>query len=152
MIHPRKDPHALEIPNPPEFPAEIPNPTVIDFEAVEGRGAAGRLVRDHAAKDAPEDLGRLTVVKRTVGGVHVAAQAFEGGVLELLAEQRVGDVNLLAAHNGDLLAAEELLGNDGRQAALEVAAAINDQLLLKRRHFGRLSVCDVRSRRSLVVR
>lgn len=44
---------------------------------------------------------------------------------------RAGDVELLRAHAHDLLSAEQLLGHNGREAAEQVAAAVNDNNLLK---------------------
>jgi len=49
-------------------------------QAVQGGGATRRLVREHAAHHAPEDLGRSAVVEGTVGRVHVVSQTLEGGV------------------------------------------------------------------------
>lgn len=46
----------------------------------------------------------------------------------LSAEELAGDVESLAADNNDLLAIEELLGDDGGQATKEMALAINDDL------------------------
>ena len=41
------------------------------------------------------------------------------------------DVNLLASHNDDLLAVEELLGDCAGETALEMTFAVNDDLVRK---------------------
>lgn len=46
----------------------------------------------------------------------------------LRAEELARDVEGLAADDNDLLAAEELLGNDGSKTAEEVALAVDDDL------------------------
>lgn len=43
-----------------------------------------------------------------------------------VAEERPGDVDLLAPHNDDLLAGEDLFGNNGRQSSQEMALSIDD--------------------------
>jgi len=48
----------------------------------------------------------------------------------LRAEEFAGDVEGLAADNDDLLAVEELLGDDGGEATKKVALAVNDDLLI----------------------
>jgi len=47
----------------------------------------------------------------------------------LSAEELAGDVELLAADDDDLLAVQQLLGDGGRQAAEEVALAVDDNLV-----------------------
>jgi hypothetical protein len=47
---------------------------------------------------------------------------------------RAGDLKLLATHSNDVLALQELLGNQGGQTAHQVAAAVDDDRLLKH-HF-----------------
>lgn len=44
----------------------------------------------------------------------------------LVAEEAARDIDLLAAHDHNLLSTQGLLGNDGGQATEEVAFAIND--------------------------
>ena len=50
-------------------------------------------------------------------------------VRTLRAEKFAGDVEVLAANDDNLLAAEELLGDDAGQAAKQVALAIDHDLL-----------------------
>lgn len=50
----------------------------------------------------------------------------------LRAEELAGDVEGLAADNDDLLAVEELLGNNAGKTAKQVALAIDDNLMRKR--------------------
>lgn len=52
----------------------------------------------------------------------------DGGERTLRAEELARDVEGLAAGDDDLLATQELLGDDGGQAAEEVALAIDDDL------------------------
>lgn len=53
----------------------------------------------------------------------------EGGDERTLrAEELAGDVESLAADNGDLLTAEELLGDNAGQTTEQMALAINDDL------------------------
>jgi len=58
----------------------------------------------------------------------------EWGMVErtLRAEELAGDVEGLAADNDDLLAVEELLGNNAGKTAKQVALAIDDNLMRKR--------------------
>lgn len=44
----------------------------------------------------------------------------------LVAEEAAGDVDLLASHDNDLLAGQDLLGDDRGQSTKEVTLAIND--------------------------
>ena len=106
----------------------------MDFESVQGGGATGGLVRDHTADGTPEDLGRSTVMERTMLGVHVVGLALESLVLQLLTVEAVSHLDGFTADNGDLLTVQQLLGNDGCQSALDVATPVDDQLLLER-HF-----------------
>lgn len=55
-------------------------------------------------------------------------QAGIGSVRTLRAEELAGDVEGLAADHNDLLAVEELLGDDAGKATKEVALAVNDDL------------------------
>lgn len=55
-------------------------------------------------------------------------QAGIGNVRTLRAEELAGDVEGLAADHNDLLAVEELLGDDAGKATEEVALAVNDDL------------------------
>jgi len=54
----------------------------------------------------------------------------------LVAEEAAGDVDLLAADDGNLLAREDLLGNDAGQATEQMAFAVdNDGVGRERGHF-----------------
>lgn len=55
-------------------------------------------------------------------------QAGIGNVRTLRAEELAGNVEGLAADHNDLLAVEELLGDDAGKATEEVALAVNDDL------------------------
>jgi len=47
-------------------------------------------------------------------------------VSELVAEEAAGDVDLLAADDGNFLAREDLLGNDAGQATEQMAFAVDN--------------------------
>ena len=49
-----------------------------------------------------------------------------GGALTLVAHEGAGDVDLLAPHDDDVLAAEQLLGDERRHAPQQVAPGIHD--------------------------
>merc|ERR1740115_386384 len=106
------------------------------FEPVKCGGSARRLVGNHAADGAPEDLGRRPVVKWAMLWVRVHLLAPELGKLELVAEEGARDVNVFRAHADDLLSIEKFFGQCRREAPQEVAPAINDNLCLERHAFG----------------
>jgi len=85
--------------------------TLKEFQAFESSSAASSLVRHHAPDGTEEDLGRSTVMERA-RFFRVDDMAFvkEVVIAELVAEEAAGDVDLLASHNDDLLAVEDLLG------------------------------------------
>jgi hypothetical protein len=56
------------------------------------------------------------------------------GRAHLVAEEATADVDLLASDDDNLLAVEDLLGDYGRQAAEQMALAVNDD---RRRGKGR---------------
>lgn len=113
--------------------------TLKDLEALESGGTTGSLVGDHATDGLVEDSGRSTEVERTSAGGVVSGDLSEVGVvLELRAEELARDVESLAADDDNLLAAKELLGDNGGESAKEMALAIDDDNLLERRHRNRL--------------
>lgn len=113
--------------------------TLKDLEALESGGTTGSLVRDHATDGLVEDSGRSTEVERTSTGGVVSGDLSEVGVvLELRAEELARDVESLATDDNNLLAAKELLGDNGGESAKEMALAIDDDNLLERRHRNRL--------------
>jgi len=97
--------------NHPLLPVIERGDTLIEFQAFEGSGAASSLMRHHAPDGTEEDLGRSTVMERAgFFGVDDMAFVKKVVVAELVAEEAAGDVDLLASHNDDLLAVEDLLG------------------------------------------
>jgi len=113
--------------------------TLKDLEALESGGTTGSLVGDHATDGLVEDSGRSTEVERTSAGGVVSGDLSEVGVvLELRAEELARDVESLATDDNNLLAAKELLGDNGGESAKEMALAIDDDNLLERRHRNRL--------------
>ena len=108
------------------------------FEAAEpshGGLAALGFARDHAADDAEEHVGGGALVVGSAGGVGVHALVDVVLEFEVVAEERAGDVDLLAAHDHDLLAGEELLRDDGGEAAEEVTSPVDDHLLVEHLYF-----------------
>jgi len=95
-------------------------------QVVHGLSALGGLVRDHTADGAHDHLGWGTLMKGTFLGVGGGPDVLEGLPLELVAVQGTRDVDVLAANQSDLLAIDELLSNNGGQAAKQVALAVND--------------------------
>lgn len=59
-------------------------------------------------------------------GVGVNALLKEGEILQLVTEQRASNVHLLAAHNNDVLAREQLLSDLGGQTTKEMALGVNN--------------------------
>lgn len=103
--------------------------TLEDLEALKGSGATGSLVGNHAADSLVEDAGRSAEVEgTTASGVVPGHLAQVRVVLELGAEELARDVEGLAADDNDLLAVEELLGDDAGEATKEVALAVDDDL------------------------
>jgi len=107
--------------------------TLEDLEALQSGGTTSGLVGDHATNDTPQDTRGSTEVDHAAVGVGVHATAEESLELELVAEQRARDVDLLSANQNDLLAVQELLGDIRSQAAHHVALAIDNDDLLKHR-------------------
>lgn len=60
-------------------------------------------------------------------GVHALTQ--EAHVLHLLSHKSTGDADLLAANDDHLLAVQELLGDDGSQAAEHVVTRVHHHAL-----------------------
>lgn len=91
-------------------------------------------MRDHATNGAVEDLGGSSVMEGTVLGVNVVGLPLEVHVLELRAEERTRDVNVLTTDHSHLLALKELLRDGRRKTTKQMALGVNSHLLLKR-HF-----------------
>lgn len=87
------------------------------------------LVRNHPADGAPENLGGGAEVDGPVRRLGVHPLAEEAEVLHLLADEAAGQADLLAADHHDLLAVEELLGDDRGQAAEHVVARVHHDAL-----------------------
>lgn len=68
-------------------------------------------------------------MERTAGRVDVAALAQVRQVLDLVAVEVTGQVQLLAADDNDLATLQQVLGDNGRQTADQMAAAIDNNCL-----------------------
>lgn len=113
--------------------------TLEDLEALESSGTTGGLVGDHATDSLVENSGGSAEVEGTTASGVVTGDLSEVGVvLELRTEELARDVKSLTADNNNLLAAQELLGDNGGESAKEVALAIDDDNLLEARHRNRL--------------
>jgi len=80
----------------------------------------------HTSDSLVEDPGGGTEVEGTTGRVHVAPLAQVGQELNLVPVEVSGEVQLLAADDGDLAALQQVLGNHRGQAAKQMAATINN--------------------------
>ncbi|KAL3772703.1 hypothetical protein ACHAW5_002678 [Stephanodiscus triporus] len=90
-----------------------------------------RLLVDHAPYRPPHDARGALEVERAADGIRVHALLAEVLVLRLVAHEGAGDDHLLGPHEYDLLAGEELLGDDGAETAVEVIAAVDEDGLLE---------------------
>ena len=81
------------------------------------------------ADGAPQDLGGGAEVDGPVGRLGVHPLAEEAEVLHLLADEAAGHADLLAADHHDLLAVEQLLGDDRGEAAEHVVARVHHDAL-----------------------
>ena len=81
------------------------------------------------ADGAPQDLGWGAEVDGPVGRLGVHPLAEEAEVLHLLADEATGHADLLAADHHDLLAVEQLLGDNRGEAAEHVVACVNHDAL-----------------------
>ena len=81
------------------------------------------------ADGAPQDLGGGAEVDGPVGRLGVHPLAEEAEVLHLLADEATGHADLLAADHHDLLAVEQLLGDDRGEAAEHVVARVHHDAL-----------------------
>lgn len=106
--------------------------TLKDLHALQGSSTTGGLVRKHATHGAPENLAGGAEVERSLLGISGDLLAKEGVVLELVAEERAGNVQFFAADDDDALARQQLLGNDGCEAPKQVSLSINNYDLFKR--------------------
>jgi hypothetical protein len=101
--------------------------TLKELETLKGCGTTGCLVGDHAADGTEEDLGRGTVMEGAgLFRVHNMAFVEEVVVAELVAEEAARDVDFFTAYDGNLLAIEDLLGDDGGQPTKQMALAVDD--------------------------
>lgn len=65
-------------------------------------------------------------MERTTSWVHVATFTQVGQKLNFVSVEVTREVQLLAAHHNDLAALQQILGDNGGQAAKQMAASINN--------------------------
>jgi len=102
-----------------------------DLQATESGGAFGALVGSHASDDLPKDAGGSFPVLEALAGVRVNGSRHSKLSAELVAEERSRNVDRFAAHYNDTLAPEQLLGDNAGQAAEQMAASVDDNLLFE---------------------
>ena len=100
--------------------------TLVGDEGAESLLAALGVAGEHGADGAEEDLGGGAVVEGTELGVGELALAEELEVLDLVADLGAGHGDLLATDDGDLLAEEELLGDNGGGATENVILEVDN--------------------------
>jgi hypothetical protein len=105
---------------------DVGGDTLVGVEAAESSVAALGSEGEHTADDAAEDGRGAAEVEGTLLGVGQVALAEEVSVLNLVADFLTGDVELVGADDGDSLAEEELLGNDGSSATHDVVLEVDD--------------------------
>lgn len=101
------------------------------LETVQGGLPSLGLMGQHASHRPPEDAAGGSEVVGASGRVGIHALAEEGQVLQFVSVKIARNVDALTAHNHHLPAQKYLLGHNGRQAAQEMASAIEHQHLLE---------------------
>merc|ERR1712194_690608 len=117
-------PHAL-------LDGEIIRNALEALEALHGALAAVCLVGNHPTDHAVENTCRRAEVVGAMGRVCVCPLAQFVKELQLVPVERTRYVDVLAPDAHNLLATEELLGNDARQPTHQVVFAVNDDELLE---------------------
>ena len=102
-----------------------------DLQLAESGGTSGQLVGEHATDALPENARGSPPVLLAAAGVRVNTLVHHILTDDLVPLDPAGLENLLAAHNSDALAGQELLSDKARETALEVASSVNDQLLFE---------------------
>jgi len=89
------------------------------------------LMWGHTSNSSPEDSGWGFEVFKVSSWVSVVGFFDVFSPLELVSEQRSGDVHLLTSHNDDSLSSQDLLGNLGGKSANQVTSSVYDNLLFE---------------------
>jgi len=100
-----------------------------NVEALKGGCTTGVLVREHPTDGTPEHERGGLVVERTTAGVGVRLLGNEAVESHFIAAKGAGDDGLLGTNTANVLAEQELLGDDGGETTLKVALAINNDFL-----------------------
>ena len=101
--------------------------TIKHLEVVQGGLASLGLVGQHASHGPPEDAARGSKVVSATRWVGVHPLAEESQVLQLVSVEVARNADAFTAHHHHLPAQQSLLGHDGRQAAQEMASAVQHQ-------------------------
>ncbi len=102
------------------------------LQAAKSLGTSAGLVFEHAADSLEEHAGRGAEVEAaTATGVGVPSVLEVFLVLGLVPEERAGLQDGFGPHDDDLLAVEQLFGDNRGEAAQHVSARVDDQLLIK---------------------
>lgn len=102
-----------------------------DLQLTESGGATSELVGEHATDALPENARRGPPVLVTAAGVRVNTLLHNILTNDLVSLDPAGLDDLLSTHNSDALASQKLLGNNAGETALEVAPAVDNQLLFE---------------------
>jgi hypothetical protein len=105
--------------------------TVEETEGSKGSSTSGGFVGEHSSDVLPEHARGSKGVLESTSRVSVDSLSLHLLPDELVAEERSGSEDLFATDNNDSLAAEELSGNNGCEAATEVTTTVNDNLLFE---------------------
>ena len=102
-----------------------------NLELLESSLTLWSLMWGHSSNSSPEDSGWGFEVFKVSSWVSVVRFFDIFSPLELVSEQRSGDVHLLTSHNNDSLSSHDLLGNLGGKSANQVTSSVYDNLLFE---------------------
>lgn len=102
-----------------------------NLELLESSLSLWSLMWGHSSDSSPEDSGWGFEVFKVSSWVSVVRFSDIFSPLELVSEQRSGDVHLLTSHNDDSLSSHDLLGDLGCKSANQVTSSVYDNLLFE---------------------
>jgi len=145
LLHPPQSGHTISIRNNHTLHLSIIlRHSLIATETAQSFTTTRRLVRNHTTNGTLEDLSRRTLMTMTTSRVGVHRLTHESLTTDRVTHHYTfntssthstvsSDVQLLTTHTHHLLAAKQLLGNNGGQTTHNVATTINDNFLFE--HF-----------------
>lgn len=108
--------------------------TFEDLQAVESGSTTGSLVGEHTADGTPQDLRWGTEVEGTGARVGVLPLVEESMIFDAVAKRGARNADALGTDGNNLLAVQELLGDDGSQTSKHVILTINDDSLKEKQN------------------